>query len=602
VRTVGLLLRQDPAFRVLPRAFITASGIGLLFRIEPDLAHGLATLNGDDLPGGFAPMYLNVLLLIVTFVLSANGWTRASRLSVSLPLPTRLTWLVRTASLFAVILGTTLAMALVLGVSVGPDGAAVNPIIALAALRATVTAALLTLLYQLPLTDRDRIPITAEYVIYVIFITLIVVPFSAADITSVAGSVFLLTITAGLGVALWLRTPKTWSVGPSVAESTEPVWSSRTVRDGEGAAAARLDEAAPIPTRPGLALRWTLFRSLNGLPLSWIIHAMTAGAMIVVTLEFFDGTNAFLPLALVILWHLSVLQIALERLTPFDPLPISRHTLWAHAFGPMVVAIVLGVIIGQGVYVADPTAWSQIHSVEGTLEVPWEYLEIAPDGVPPNVTAPWGESLTPTADPLWRGQLPALYDPYQVTAESSPRFVDYQILRAAAAVYGSAPSPEASWPESRAASATPGHADRETFLLELTRGRVAEGRSRSAAIVLLLFTLMVIVLMIPALLQYGGSVHRKLFKWALWGGLIVIGLLVVAVAVARLVGSTEVWFVGAVVSIGIRRLAEWLPLPTGLLWALGVTFWFGAYLLLGSIFKRIELPGRNAVNRFAEEY
>ena len=251
--TVGLLLRQDPAFRVLPRAVITALGLGLLFRIEPDLAHGLATLTADDLPGGFGLMYLVMMGLVVTFVLSANAWTRASRVSVSLPIPTRLTWLVRTASLAAVVVGANLATVLVLGLSIGPNGAAVNPVITLAALRATVTAVLLIVLYQLPLADRDRIPITAEYVIYVIFITLIVIPFSAAGITSIAGSVFFLTITLGLFIWLWVRTPQTWSVGPSVAEAVEPVWSSREPRDDEESTRTSVWEVSDHQTRPAFS-------------------------------------------------------------------------------------------------------------------------------------------------------------------------------------------------------------------------------------------------------------------------------------------------------------------------------------------------------------
>ena len=118
--TTSLLFRQDPAFRVLPRGVITSLFVGLLFRIEPDLADGLSTLNADDLPGGFGPMYLAVVVLVLTFVLSANAWTRASRISISLPLSTRTTWLVRTASLIAVAVATILSMALVLGLSLEP--------------------------------------------------------------------------------------------------------------------------------------------------------------------------------------------------------------------------------------------------------------------------------------------------------------------------------------------------------------------------------------------------------------------------------------------------------------------------------------------------
>ena len=429
-------------------------------------------------------------------------------------------------------------------------------------------------MYQLPLADRDRIPITVEYVIYVIFITLIVTPFSAAGITSIAGSAFFLTVVVGLGVWLYVRTPKTWSVGPSVEESASPVWFSTAPAEVENAGGSRLKEAAAAPTRPGLVLHWALFRGLNGFLPMWLILIATAGAITVVTLEFFDGTNAFLPLAMVTLWHLSVFQISLERLTPFDPLPIPRRALWAHTLGPLVVAIVVGAVLGQVVYRVQPTRWSQIHSEAGAIEVPWEYLEIARDGSAPTVTSPWGESVTPEVNPLWRGRPAAIFDPYEVTPESSPRFVEFQKQRAVEVVYGPAGA----------------------------AGARSDKRSRFAAVTLLLMTLLGVFLMVPALWQYGSSIYRKIFKWVVWGSLIALGLMVVALAAARLTGSTQVWYVGALVSIGIRHLADWIPVSTGILWISVVTFWFGSYLLLGSIFKRIELPGRNTVNRFAEEY
>lgn len=519
-------------------------------------------------------MYLVMVGLVVTFVFSANAWTRASRVSVSLPIPTRLAWLIRTASLAAVVVGANLATVLVLGLSLGPNGAAINPVIALAALRATVTSVLLILLYQLPLADRDRIPITAEYVIYVIFITLIVIPFSAAGITSVAGSIFFLVVAVGLGVWLFVRSPRTWSVGPSVAESNEPVWSSRQPHDDRGTTSTSGWEVPNEPIRPALLVHWTVFRCLTDSLPKWLILIGMAGAVTVFTLEFFDGTNAFLAMVLVTVWHLPVLQTSLERMTAFDPLPISRRVLWAHTIGPLLVAIIMGALIGQIVNRADPTGWSQIHSREGTLEVPWEYLEIARDGSAPSVASPWGESATPKAMPLWRGRPAALYNPYEATPESSARFIEFQKRRAVEAVYG------------------PGD----------NAGGRSDGRSRFAATTLLLATLLAATLMAPALWQYGSSVHRKIFKWASWGALIFLGMVAVAVAVARLAGYIDVWHVGAVASIGIRRLAEWLPFPTGVLWVLCVTFWLGMYLLLGSIFKRIELPGRNTVNRFAEEY
>lgn len=578
MKTIGLLVHQDPALRVLPRGIITSLFVGLFFRIEPDLAHGLATLNADDLPGGFGPMYLAVMFLVLTLVLSANAWTRASRVSVGLPLATRTTWLIRTASLIAVAIATILSMTLVLGVSLLPTAVILNPVIALTALRAAAAAVVLILLYQLPLADRDRIPITVEYVIYVIFMTLIVAPFSAVGVTSVAGTMFFLAVAVGLGVWLFVRTPKTWSVGPSVEESASPAWSSTNPAEGEITTTSRPREEATTQLRPDRVLHRALFRGLNGFLPLWLILIATAGAVVVVTLEFFDGTNAFLPLVLVTLWHLSVFQLSLERITPFDPLPIPRSVLWAHTLGPLVVAILVGAVLGQVVYRVQPTRWSQIHSRAGTIDVPWEYLGIAGNGLAPTVTSPWGERITPKASPLWRGRPAALYDPFEVAPESSPRFIEFQKQRAFAAVYG------------------------PSFTPDNAAGASSDGRTRFAAVTLMLVSFLGTALMIPALWQYGASIHRKIFKWVVWGSLIVLGLLVVALATARLSGYIEVWYVGALVSIGIRHVAEWLPLSTSVLWVMSVTFWFGAYLLSGSIFKRIELPGRNTVNRFAEEY
>jgi len=294
--------------------------------------------------------------------------------------------------------------------------------------------------------------------------------------------------------------------------------------------------------------------------------------------------------------------MSLERMTPFDSLPISRRVLWAHTFGSAVLAVLIGVLAAHLVSRVDPSKWTPIHVQTCCVEVPWEYLEIAPDGIPPTITAPWGESITPTPQPLWRGKRPALYDPYEVTAESSPRFVEHQIHRAVAAVYGVPPHLVDAASNGRTSAAESESVDSGNLILHLTRDTRAEGRSRSAAVVLILCTAIMLVLMIPALLQYGSSPYRKFFKWALFGTLICVGVFVVAFAVIRLAGYTETWYVGAVISIGIRHLAERIPVSTGILWISVVTFWFGAYLLLESIFKRIELPGRNTINRFAEEY
>ena len=79
-------------------------------------------------------------------------------------------------------------------------------------------------------------------------------------------------------------------------------------------------------------------------------------------------------------------------------------------------------------------------------------------------------------------------------------------------------------------------------------------------------------------------------------------MIAIAVSAARLLDFTQGWYVGALIFIGIRTLAHWLPLPTSILWIFCVTFWVGAYLLLERVFNTIEFPREKTMNRFAEEY
>ncbi len=124
-----------------------------------------------------------------------------------------------------------------------------------------------------------------------------------------------------------------------------------------------------------------------------------------------------------------------------------------------------------------------------------------------------------------------------------------------------------------------------TFTIDATRGRLSSDRNRTAAVALTLLVLLITCLMLPALLQYGRWVHRKIFKRASIGVTILLVAAVVAVSVARLLGLTQVWYIGVLVSVGIRSISHSLPLPTIFLWIFCVTFWFGAYLIVGRVFN-----------------
>ena len=598
------LIRQDPARGVLLRAIITCLAAGLLMRMMPDLGEHIAELAADDLPGGFAPMYLFFTALVATFVLGSNASTRSSRLALGLPLSTRRVWTVRTASLIGVDLVSISVLVAAMGLSVDLANTEVtmNPVIVLAAARAALTVVLMLFVFQLPQSERYSIPTTAPYVVYVIFSGGIILVFSSAAILSIAGTLIILFLTLSVGVWLYLRIPSTFSIGPTIAESQTPVWTLPDETDFLIAEPLGDDTVAVDRRHPVLGLHWVLFRGLKTNPLVWILLIAAGGSAAVVTAEFFKGANAFVPLFFLMIYHLPLLQTALETMTPYDPLPISRRLLWAHSVGPIILSVTLGVAISMTIFALNPEPLAHVRFDSCRIEVPWDYMELTPDGRVPTVTAPWGESFTPRAHSLWRGRTIALYDPFEVGPDNSPRFVELQMRRAVEAVYGLPVPAELSNPDHQPRPDFLDGVERGTFTLDMTRGRVSEDRNRSAAVALFILTLLGTGLMLLALLQFGKSVRRKVFKWAPIGFLLFLGVIVVAVFFARLLGFTEVWYVGALVSIGIRSLAQWLPLPTSVLWLFCVTLWVGAYLILERVFSTIEFPREKTMNRFAEEY
>jgi hypothetical protein len=290
-------------------------------------------------------------------------------------------------------------------------------------------------------------------------------------------------------------------------------------------------------------------------------------------------------------YTLPTLQSGIESARPFDPLPISRRTLWAHTVGPIIVTAFAGAAIAMLAFALNSRAFSQVRVEKGEIEVPWEYMELTSDGKAPVITAPWGESHTPVVHHLWRGRDLAFYNPYETAPDASERFLEFQTERAVAGVYGALHLGEHRAPGRSSATA-----------LDAVRGRVPDARARVAATALLCLSLIGTAILLQYLLYYGRWTRRDLFRWSALGTLITLGAIIVLLAAAQAAGFTRLWYVGVLVSVGLHRLAQWLPLSTGLLWLICVTFWAGAYLLLQKVFATIEFPREKTMNRFAEEY
>jgi hypothetical protein len=596
------LLRQDPARAALVRAVLTSLAVGFLFRLVPDISRGLAALDAEKLPGGFVYLYLVLTGLVVTFVLSGNSWTRSSRLTLGLPVRARTVWAVRMSSLIAIALLSTASLAIATGITVDFSQGTVtfNSVILLAAARAAVVSVLILFLFQLPQSALSSIPITAAYVVYMLFVGLIALVFSAAALPSVAGTLVLLLITISLGTWLTLRVPPTFSVGPTVEESESPGWV--TPDQATPSETTGWERRSAVDTRG--TMHWVLFRGLKTNVLIWFLLAIIGVSVLVATLEFLKGTNAFMPLFFIVIYHLPLLQGALESMTPYDALPVSRRVLWAHTVGPIAAMAFFGLVIAWSIFSLNPRPFTHIKFSKCCVQVPWDYWEIGREGQIPTVTAPWGEGFTPRAHPLWRGADIVLYDPYESGPESSPRFVEYQMRRATHAVYGD-PLPIAlSRPDYRSPSNIVGGVERGAFTLDVTRGRISSDRNRTATVALTVLVLLIAGMMLPALLQYGPWVRRKVFKRTSIAFIALLVVAVVVVSAARLFGYTQVWYVGVLLSVGFRSLSHSLPVSTAFLAILCVTFWAGAYLLLERVFCTIEFPREKTMNRFAitEDY
>jgi hypothetical protein len=195
-----------------------------------------------------------------------------------------------------------------------------------------------------------------------------------------------------------------------------------------------------------------------------------------------------------------------------------------------------------------------------------------------------------------------LYNPYETGPSSSVRFVDWQLRRAIEAVHGIPVPPRAVAGHLQPGDSFVGGVERGSFTPDYARGLRSERRSRTAAVALLLITAVATVLVSLSVAQYLPTERRALYKWAARGALFVLVGTVTAIFMLALAGISREWYASALVAIGVRRVADWAPLPTAALWALAWASWAGAYLAIQSVFVRIEAPGREILKPFAQDY
>jgi hypothetical protein len=603
---IGTLLRQDPAWWAIPKSMPGAVVLALLIRAAPDLNRGLEEFSAGGMPRGVVPIALLLTALGVFWILAANSWSRCSCLHLGLPLPPSTLWLIRVA---AILIATSIPLAaatLILALRFGAAGAWIrfDPALLGPAARIGAVLFLVTVLFQIPSPKSHRIAITPEYVAYCILVLVIALFATAVAFPGPAVTAVVFVSAVVVGVFTHRGLPVAYSVvfTADTEPSEEPVTASTV--DTESRRVASPDDFVGAEPTPGA--RWllhrTVFRELRNDVLSWLLLALSAASATVCVAEFHDGENMVLPLLLISVWLLPLVQLAVARIDRFDPLPISRSLLFAHIAVPILVAILGGAALGKLIALAGPHRMAQVRYQDCRVQVPFEYYEVAPTGFPPMIRAPWGESHTPAAHPVLSDTGPVIYNPYEKGPANSTRFVDWQMRRAVEAVHG-IPVPRQLYnADYQPESSFEGGVARGSFTPDYSRGLRSERRSRTAAVALLLLTAASTVALSLVLLQFLPTPSRGYFRWAAGVWVAPIVVVVGGFFVLEIAGLSRMWYALALVSIGVRRLAEALPLPTLALWLLVLLSWIGSYLVARAVFLRVEAPGRKILTPFAEDY
>ncbi len=589
-------IRRDDALRLLPLWISVSAGVALLLV-------GVGAYRAYDDPG-LAPAALTVVLWCALAPYLAFGQVRrrSSRFDLTLPLSARRLWLTHVAAVLlagaAILAVAAVLVALASGLPARLQG---RPVPQLDVFRLAVHLAVgLGLAVAVLESARPRL----------------------AEIPRSRGRVLLTLASVGgvLGM-LWLLStlPLLWTLAPL---AVAVVLGLRTYRSLPPAFSLVPLAAAPdLPRRrsaerdwaaavTGPRARWRrgldLVRWVVGSPIAWFAYPMIffAGMLTADLLRAWTGeadmTVQNLLLAIYALLTFSGLMTV--RLPHFDPLPISRRLLFAALVLPILAALVLGYGAGRIAVAAleEPRDLVEMAQWQAGyyVRVPARYLEIAWDGRPPELGAPWGESLEPLLFPLLRGSRVGLYSPFPVSAGSSPELYAFQIRRAVEAVYGrSIPAAEI----------------RERYLEVDGEGRVVprgegltlladhpglEPRDTGPAfpIVLLLVVLPWLLLFSIVLRTYRADVEDRVRLAVFWGLVALVFAAMVLQLALAVAGVVEPWVTRGFLEIAIRHLGEsW---PGSLAAWLGSTLaLFGGYRLAEAGFRRSELPTRLVMKR-----
>lgn len=447
---IGLLVRQNPAIRTLPRWFAISV-------LTATFVLNVMTFTLLKYKTSFVDSYMPIIwIALAIYLVFADTGTRCGPFQISLPVPSRTWWL---ANLIAVFVAATIIVvgSLVL-IQTGTwllwkltdkwvlTGGAAASLLAYLIAGVVLGTALL----------QSRDPATHKIVRRrgsLLYGLVIVIAVGVAIIGLNRLSPFAFILPLALAVPIIVRSYRRVPVAYSLAPARAGV--------GPGLVSVGQDELSkPVPgqTRFGSwrLLVGTIYRSYltatKRKHSMWITFPFLVGFGFLfsgVDQAWWDVNLRFAYISMGAYLLLAFTAPLLNSLHIIDPLPVSRRLLLAVLIFPHLLLLMAGYGLGR-----TAVWWTEVRDRPELIEfstiaddriccvdVPARFCRIT-RGEPPRIEAPWGESAEAWHRPLHKGSDLSLFSPFSVSRTNSPEFVALQITRAVEAVYGDTIPPD----------------------------------------------------------------------------------------------------------------------------------------------------------------
>ncbi|HSG29887.1 MAG TPA: hypothetical protein VLA34_15505 [Candidatus Krumholzibacterium sp.] len=597
------LLRIDRAFDRIWGSWIVAVSFGIGLRFLSSRYPDFASIPFSQQAPAFGIVFVTMMLLFSFILISTNINNRCSRICLAIPVRAKDLWVARIISIAVSVSIPIVLIALILSFKSGAEGTYIDNAVLRLGFKCLTAMIFAAMVFQSWKTELYRIPLTKGYLAFLILGSLVISGATFIGMSWPFTGYLYLAAALLLGTRIFRSLPGSFRVcsfrpvdapayGPVVAVNNSPVSGSPVRANGSPAGsngykngATRLER--PVHAgKPTLKTFITLARGLLNNWKVWVYSILMAFYTFMIMVTYTDGASRDNPYGIFLYtWIWMVLIEVLMRMYKLEYLPISRKTIFAYAWGAILVSLTVGITAGSILTSTRSRNFRQIRFYKQELHVPHEFFEISTDGPPPPVSAPWGETYTPVSHPLYSGSDIYIYNPYSWNQESSTRFIALQLDRAKEAVHG--------LPYDRDSNYEEIDEDLEKmfesccFSLSGIDNRSVP-RARAFTVAASIAAALYCIIFFLSFRAYGALRFKTLLAWVFPGSLILIVLTVVVVIIAGMMGYTTANVVQAVPAILMRKTAEAIPLNLAGLWAIFTAVVVLGTLLVYSGFRRSE--------------